>query len=136
MASISSSQPNLVNLSLEEFVQSAKSLCLIDVRSRVEYHQFHAPDAINLSLPRILLGRVPILRNWVLPQWFRQLPKETPIALICLTAHRSPIAAQALVKAGFSRVFNITGGMMAWQKAGLPTQARSPQKSIHEHHVG
>ncbi|PSN20772.1 hypothetical protein C7271_00520 [filamentous cyanobacterium CCP5] len=67
-------------------------------------------------------SRVPILRSWVLPQWFAQLPKETPIALICLTSHRSPIAAQTLVKAGFSQVFNITGGMMAWQKAGLPTQ--------------
>jgi rhodanese-related sulfurtransferase len=121
MASISSSRSHLVDLSPEEFVQSAQPLHLIDVRSRFEYNQFHAPDAINLSLPRILLGRVPILRNF-LPQWFRQLPKETPIALICLTAHRSPIAAQALVKAGFSQVFNITGGMMAWQKAGLPTQ--------------
>ncbi|MEL6398345.1 MAG: rhodanese-like domain-containing protein [Cyanobacteria bacterium J06626_4] len=116
-----SSRSHLVDLSPEELVQSIQPLCLIDVRSRFEYNRFHAPDAINLSLPRILMGRMPILRN-SLPQWFRQLPEETTIAVICLTAHRSPIAAQALLEMGFSQVFNITGGMMAWQKAGLPIQ--------------
>ncbi|MEA5599180.1 rhodanese-like domain-containing protein [Rivularia sp. UHCC 0363] len=126
MSSVSSSRSDLVDLSPEDFVQSAEPLHLIDVRSRFEYNQFHAPDAINLSLPRILLGQVPILRNWALPQWLAQLPKETPIALICLTAHRSPVAAQTLSQMGFSQVFNITGGMMAWKKAGLPTQAGRP----------
>ena len=116
-----SSRSHLVDLSPEELVQSIQPLCLIDVRSRFEYNRFHAPEAINLSLPRILMGRMPILRN-SLPQWFRQLPEETTIAVICLTAHRSPIAAQALLEMGFSQVFNITGGMMAWQKAGLPIQ--------------
>ena len=135
MASISSSRSHLVDLSPEEFVQLAQPLRLIDVRSRFEYNQFHAPDAINLSLPRILIGRMPILRN-SLPQWFRQLPQETAIAVICLTAHRSPIAAQALLEMGFSQIFNISGGMMAWKKAGLPTQAGLAKNSIHEHHIG
>lgn len=134
MASVSSSRSPLVDLSPEEFVQSAQPLCLIDVRSRLEYHQFHAPDAINLSLPRILIGRMPILHN-SLPQWFRQLPQETAIAVICLTAHRSPIAAQALHEMGFSQIFNISGGMMAWKKAGLPTQSGPSQNSVHEHHM-
>ena len=116
-----SSRSHLVDLSPEELVQSNQPLCLIDVRSRFEYNRFHAPDAINLSLPRILMGRLPIL-SISLPQWFRQLPEETTIAVICLTAHRSPIAAQALLEMGFSQVFNMTGGMMAWQKAGLPIQ--------------
>jgi len=122
MDSMSSRTPLVVELTPEEFAHRPQPLRLIDVRSGWEYAQFHAPGAINLSLPRILMGRLPFLKDWVLPHWFQALSKNDEIALICLTSHRSPIAAQALVKAGFSQVFNITGGMMAWQKAGLPTQ--------------
>ncbi|MBE9068740.1 rhodanese-like domain-containing protein [Leptolyngbya cf. ectocarpi LEGE 11479] len=121
MISTSPSKPTIIDVVPEDFVQSTEALQLIDVRSRFEYNLFHAPDTINLSLPRILMAQMPLLRNLALPQWFWELPKDEPIAVICLTAHRSPMAAQILVKLGFSQVFNITGGMMAWQKAGLPT---------------
>ncbi|MEM9905957.1 MAG: rhodanese-like domain-containing protein [Cyanobacteria bacterium P01_D01_bin.44] len=113
-------KPKVIDVSPEEFVQLSEPPRLIDVRSRLEYILFRASDAINLSLPRVLMVRVPILRNWLLPEWFLALPKDEPIAVICLTAHRSPIVAQQLIKAGFTRVFNITGGMMAWQRGGLP----------------
>jgi rhodanese-related sulfurtransferase len=39
--------------------------------------------------------------------------------VICLTAHRSPIAAEFLRKEGFMQVFNMTGGMREWQKLQL-----------------
>jgi rhodanese-related sulfurtransferase len=122
MVSASPSKPGVIDLSPQAFIGRNTPLQLIDVRSRFEYDRFHAPTAINLSLPRILIGQVPVLRNWALPQWFRELPKDQPIAVICLTAHRSPMAAQQLLKLGFTHIFNITGGMMAWQKAGLPIQ--------------
>ena len=109
----------MTNISPQAFVQKSTLPLLIDVRSRFEYVRGHTPTALNLSLPRILLGRVPMLERWVLPEWFCKLDKEQPIAVICLTAHRSPIAATQLAKAGFKQVFNITGGMMEWQRLGL-----------------
>ena len=121
MVSASPPKPTIIDVSPEDFVQSTEVSQFIDVRNRFEYNLFHAPDAINLSLPRILMAQVPLLGNLALPQWFWELPRDEPIAVICLTAHRSPMAAQSLVKLGFSQVFNITGGMMAWQKVGLPT---------------
>lgn len=122
MASISSFQSSfIIDLSPEEFVQLPNPPRLIDVRSSFEYAMFHAPNTINLSLQRILMGMFPGLRNWVLPQWFQDLPKNEPIAVICLTAHRSPIAAKQIAKAGFSKIFNVTGGMMEWRRLGLTT---------------
>ncbi|MCG8362450.1 MAG: rhodanese-like domain-containing protein [Pseudanabaenales cyanobacterium] len=122
MASISSFQSSfIIDLSPEEFVQLPNPPRLIDVRSSFEYAMFHAPNAINLSLQRILMGMFPGLRNWVLPQWFQDLPKNEPIAVICLTAHRSPVAAKQIAKAGFSKIFNVTGGMMEWRRLGLTT---------------
>ncbi|MGK7952584.1 MAG: rhodanese-like domain-containing protein [Xenococcaceae cyanobacterium] len=121
MTSIADSKLQVIYLSLEEFHQLSNPPRLIDVRFQGEYNQFHAPNAVNLSLPRILMNNSPWLRRYVVPQWFQELPKNEPVALICLTAHRSPIAAKQLVKAGFTEVYNITGGMMEWRKLGFPT---------------
>lgn len=111
-----------VNISPQEFRQLANPPLLIDVRSQLEYLTGHTPKAMNLSLPRLLIGRVHWLQKWVLPQWFRDLPKDKPIAVICLTAHRSPIAADVLLKAGFRKIFNVTGGIKEWRRLGLPIE--------------
>lgn len=125
MTSVSSVSASVQDCSPQEFVESANPPLLIDVRSGFEYAMGHAPGAINLSLPRILVGMIPMFRRWVLPQWFQDLPKDKPIAVICLTAHRSPIAAKQLAQAGFTQVFNITGGMVEWRQLGLKIQPYS-----------
>ncbi|MBF2002816.1 MAG: rhodanese-like domain-containing protein [Synechococcales cyanobacterium M58_A2018_015] len=109
----------VIDLSPREFSQLPNPPLLIDVRSSLEYFTGHAPNARNLSLPRILMGLS--LTQWFLPRWFRELSKEQPIAVICLKAHRSPIAAKKLADAGFTTVYNITGGMMEWRRSGLKT---------------
>ncbi|MEH1866325.1 MAG: rhodanese-like domain-containing protein [Nostoc sp.] len=121
MASTSSIQTFVINISPSEFANLAEPSLLIDVRSKFEYGMFHAPGAINLSLPRLLIGMIPGLRRWLHPQWFLDLPKNESVAVICLTSHRSPIAAEYLVKTGFTKVFNISGGMMEWRRLELET---------------
>ncbi|MDJ0692902.1 rhodanese-like domain-containing protein [Mastigocoleus sp. MO_188.B34] len=120
MASTSSVKPFVIDISPSEFVKLPEHPLLIDVRSKIEYDMFHLVGAVNLSLPRLIMGMIPVLRSWVYPQWFRNLSKNEPVLVICLTSHRSPIAAKYLVKAGFIQVFNITGGMMEWRRLGLP----------------
>lgn len=93
---------------------------LVDVRTNLEYLSGHAPASINLSLDRIWLGTIPVLRRWIWPQWLKERPKDQPIAVICLSAHRSPIAARALAQCGFTQIFNISGGMLHWQQLNLP----------------
>ncbi|MBE9109221.1 rhodanese-like domain-containing protein [Nodosilinea sp. LEGE 07298] len=113
----------VVNLSPTELVQLPNTPLLIDVRSGLEYRTGHAPGARNLSLPRLLLGLG--IARWVLPPWFRDLPPDQPIAVVCLTAHRSPIAAQQLVKLGFTAIYNVTGGMVEWRRLGLAIAAKA-----------
>ena len=50
------------------------------------------------------------------PAW----PKDQPIGLVCRAGARSAKAAGILVAAGFSSVMNMSGGMIAWNEAGLP----------------
>ena len=94
-----------------------KALTLIDVRTEEEWRSGVAHSAHTISL------NDPSLANKV----FELVDEatETPIAVICRSGMRSTQAAGILVRAGFTDVSNVKGGMMAWQSAGLPTTAYS-----------
>lgn len=47
--------------------------------------------------------------------------KELPVALYCKNGSTSAQAAARLVKAGFTRVYWLGGGLAAWRSADLPT---------------
>ncbi|MFP4396093.1 MAG: rhodanese-like domain-containing protein [Anaerolineales bacterium] len=55
-------------------------------------------------------------------EWLHRYPddKTTKIVLYCRSAHWSTIAAQELVTAGYTNVWHLDGGMVAWDAAGLP----------------
>jgi rhodanese-related sulfurtransferase len=46
--------------------------------------------------------------------------KDRPIVLVCRTGQSSAQAATKLVKAGFTRVHWLDGGLPAWQQVDLP----------------
>jgi rhodanese-related sulfurtransferase len=50
--------------------------------------------------------------------------KNAKIVLYCRSGRMSAIAAQELVKAGYTNVWNLDGGMAAWQVQGLPLKER------------
>ena len=84
-------------------------LLLLDVREPGEYAAGHAPGARSLplaDLPAALEG----LRG-----------HETPLAFICQSGMRSGTAAATSRKAGLT-IQNVRGGMLAWERAGLPVE--------------
>ncbi len=83
-----------------------QQLLLIDVRGWLEYVMGHVPGAQRLSRDRIL----------------KTIAKDQPIAITCLSGHRSAIAAQELVTQGYRQVYNLQGGLLAWQSAGYSVQ--------------
>lgn len=48
--------------------------------------------------------------------------RDAPLLVVCRSGGRSKRAADALVGMGFTDVTNLTGGMLAWAAAGLPTR--------------
>ena len=58
------------------------------------------------------------------PQNILQLPeeKDSQIILFCRSGRMSEIAAEELVKLGYTDVWNLFGGMLGWEKAGYPIE--------------
>ena len=77
---------------------------LVDVRSPGEFAQGHIPGAKCLPLG-------------TLPKRLAELAKDEPITLVCLSGHRSHQAASLLMRAGFTDVRHLVGGMLRWQGA-------------------
>lgn len=46
--------------------------------------------------------------------------REQPVAVVCRNGMQSGQAAKRLVKAGFTRVYTLDGGIAAWQQAEMP----------------
>lgn len=53
------------------------------------------------------------------------IPRDKPIVLHCEGGGRSSIGASVLKAHGIDNVINLTGGMGAWRKAGLPVESGS-----------
>ena len=86
---------------------------LIDVRSEGEWEAGRIDGAIHVTLG-YLADRVD------------ELPRGKPIVVQCQTGSRSAIGASLLRSRGFDRVVNLTGGLTAWSKAGLPVSTERP----------
>ena len=84
---------------------------VLDVRTTEEYQKVHILNARSVPLSQ-LDSRVADLEKH----------KEKPIIVACESGSRSGSAASVLRKRGFAHVYNLSGGVGAWQQAGLPVE--------------
>ena len=89
-------------------MQSSSNILIVDVRTPEEYAQGHLKGAINIPLSDLPLRIVKFEQN-------------RPILVYCQTGYRSAEASSILMKAGFTKVYNLEGGITAWINAGYPT---------------
>jgi rhodanese-related sulfurtransferase/rubrerythrin len=84
---------------------------LLDVRQPGEYESEHIPGARLIPLPGLKDGR-------------RQLDSQKPVIVYCASGGRSLAAAQLLSGLGFNEIYNLQGGIKAWQggKAAGPRE--------------
>lgn len=83
-------------------------LTVIDVRTPDEFAAGHLEGAVNLDLEG---GQFSTL--------IADLPKNEAYLVYCQSGRRSALAADTMVKAGFTNVRDM-GGIADWQAAGLP----------------
>ena len=84
---------------------------VLDVRDAGDYGAGHILGAKNVPLARIEEGGGEIGKR-----------KDRPVIVYCEGTESSAKAMGALKKQGFSKAFNLSGGLNAWQQAGLPVE--------------
>ena len=102
-------------------IDDADRVALLDVRTQEEYSQGHIAGAVLADV-----NKDDFLKNVA-----EMIPEELPIAVYCRSGRRSANAATSLEKEGY-KVTNLSGGILAWQKAGLPMQTTQSGEYIHE----
>jgi rhodanese-related sulfurtransferase len=86
---------------------------LVDVREESEWHAGHAVSAIHLSkgtIERDIETRIP--------------DKNAVIMCYCGGGYRSLLAADNLLKMGYTNVLSVAGGYRAWLESNLPVTRR------------
>ncbi len=82
---------------------------VIDVRATSEYQTGHIADARHVHLG-------------YLADNLEKLPRDKTLVVQCLGGDRSSTACSLLLKHGYKNLLNLTGGIGAWEKAGLPVE--------------
>lgn len=82
---------------------------VVDVREESEYEAGHIARAILNPL-----GSIDAL----------DLDKDQQIVLVCRSGRRSASAYEQLTARGYRNLLNLDGGMLAWERLGLPVQKK------------
>jgi rhodanese-related sulfurtransferase len=96
---------------LAELHQAGNKIDLIDVRTPVEFREFHVEFARNVPLDQ--LDPAAVLRN-------RNDANGDPLYLVCRSGARGQQACEKLQASGFENAVNVEGGTLACIEGGLP----------------
>lgn len=90
---------------LKQKIDNGDDFVLIDVRETHEHEEF------NIGGTLVPLGTIMTALSDL------EEHKDKEVIVYCRSGQRSGMAKQLLQQAGFSKVRNTTGGMLAWQEA-------------------
>ena len=84
---------------------------ILDIREGDDYASGHLPRARHIPLSQ-LSKRVDEIGKF----------KDKPVIVTCKTGTKAGSATRLLKQAGFTNVFELRGGVNAWQQASLPVE--------------
>lgn len=97
----------------QRLLKQTPTVYLLDVRTLGEFMQKRIAGAHLIPIDQ-LQSRV------------AELPKDRTIVVYCEVGSRSELVAGYLARLGYREVFNLSGGIMAWQVRGYPILTGMP----------
>lgn len=86
---------------------------VVDVRPMADFGKGHIKNAVNIPINGFANQIGQLEKN-----------KNNPVIVSCRSGNQSQMACRQLRKAGFEKVFNLRGGIMAWEAANLPVSRK------------
>jgi glyoxylase-like metal-dependent hydrolase (beta-lactamase superfamily II)/rhodanese-related sulfurtransferase len=103
------SVPQVTVYELSEWLDEARDVLVVDVREPAEWREGHVDGALHLPMLEAVKRAA------------AELPADRPKAVMCAGGLRSSTVISVLERQGMRNCLNVTGGMTAWLKAGLPS---------------
>lgn len=94
---------------LHHMVTGSSNLILVDVRSPKEFEDTHIEGAVNIPVQDLRTR-------------YTELDMGKTIVLTCSTGHRSSLGTSILKQKGFTDIYNVSGGMTGYSRAGHARQ--------------
>lgn len=86
-------------------------ITVLDVRTQAEWDQGRLKAAVMIDV-----------MDKLFKQKVAKLDKQKPVVVYCAVGGRSAYAADDMVKLGFTKVYNMDGGIKGWINAGFPIE--------------
>lgn len=94
-----------------ETLEKDNSGQLVDVRTTEEFAVGHLKNAQNICVT-----------DDDFEEKIKKLDKSKPVYVYCRSGGRSARAAKILEEKGFTKVFDLNGGITSWKEKGLQTE--------------
>jgi rhodanese-related sulfurtransferase len=108
----SSSVTSIDVKSARDYVSSRSDAVILDVRTPVEFEMSHIPDAVNVDV-----------QDAAFEEMAKSLDRDKAYIVHCTknpADGRSSRALATLRELGFSNLYSLEGGYVAWKEADLP----------------
>ena len=103
------SLPRDVDVQTTAALREQPDVMILDVREQDEWDAGHIPGAVFMPMGQV-------------PDRMSEIPKDKTVIVQCRSGNRSSQVTDFLVQQGFTNVHNMSGGLNAWQSAGLPVE--------------
>lgn len=101
------SQIRLLEVSEFKTIVGNKNVQIVDVRTPYEYNSGHIQGAVNIDY-----------YGSHFQDELQKLDKDIPIYFYCHSGVRSAKAAKMMKEIGFTKIYDLKGGIVAWKREG------------------
>jgi len=103
---------------LNTWVTEKKDMIIIDTMPADSFAKGHIPGAVNAELPKTVMADVTDAQKTAFINLLGQ-DKNKPIVVYCgfVSCARSHLGAVLAMEQGFTNVYRVPGGIVAWQEA-------------------
>ena len=91
--------------------ERAPDVVLLDVRTLEEFNEVRVPGSVNVDFYAADFAAQ-----------LDTLPKDVPYVVYCRSGNRSSQTMDIMRDLGFSEVWDVDGGIISWNEAGLPLE--------------